>query len=201
MDLNSEYYQTAFSKPTVTAEHPQRQLLIIDPNGTIVSRGKLKDMKVRPMPKNFLEFCFTNFEVMVWSSAQATSVSDMCHLFGEYRKRLKLIWSREDFGLASKQFYDDTELVKDLSRVWWTLKDFGPTNTILLDDYSAKSNLHPYNSIILKTFNHKEHAELLNGDGELAGVMKYLDKLRYQTNVANYIRYCKYESPWISHKE
>ncbi|KAI9005834.1 HAD-like domain-containing protein, partial [Phycomyces nitens] len=193
MDLSNEYYQAAFSKPTVTSQYLQRQLLIIDLNGTLVSRSKRKGMKIRPMPSNFLEFCFTNFEVMVWSSAQATSVNDMCHLFGNYRKHLKLIWSREDFGLSPREFYSDTETVKDLSRVWWILRDFGPTNTILLDDTPAKSLLQPYNSVNLKTFDHKDYTEFMSGDGELEGVMDYLAKLRYQTNVANYVRYCKYE--------
>lgn len=54
---------------------------------------------------------------------------------------LKLIWSREMMGLTEREFNEDVETVKDLGKMWDMLSDtveWGPANTVLLDDEVAK---------------------------------------------------------------
>ncbi|KAI8991815.1 NLI interacting factor-like phosphatase-domain-containing protein [Mycotypha africana] len=173
----------------------QQQLLILDLNGTLVSRNrKNRSMYVRPYSKQFFEYIFENFYVMLWSSAQPHSVRNMCRLFGANQEKIKVIWDRTKFGLTQKDYNRKVATIKDLDKVWKYFDEqhpeqhFDQTNTILLDDSPKKAQLQPYNCVHPSEFEHTSPTFISSGDSELLHIMNYLKLLQFQSNVSNFIR-------------
>ncbi|KAL9557976.1 hypothetical protein MBANPS3_001123 [Mucor bainieri] len=167
----SDAYLQQSSKESVLVSQQPKQLLILDLNGTLISRVKCRArvgraFYARPHYQAFLDFIFKHFEVMVWSSARQENVEKMCHVFTQ---PLKLVWSRSHLNLSQQQFRSNVDTVKDLEIVW---KHF-----------------------LGETFHHEEIREEYP-DNELLKVMKYLDIVRAHSNVANYVR-CE---PFLSHR-
>lgn len=192
------YLQLSIEKSIYPSQQPKKQLLILDLNGTLISRmkcGKTKAKKpfyARPHYQAFLDFIFKHFEVMVWSSARQQNVERMCHIFTE---PLKLVWSRSHLQLSQQQFHSNTDTIKDLDIVWkHFLNEYNATNTIVIDDSPSKLVLQPYNLIHIRTFNYEEIHEGYT-DNELLKVMKYLDTVRLHSNIANHVR----SEPFLSH--
>ncbi|KAI8337249.1 NLI interacting factor-like phosphatase-domain-containing protein [Chlamydoabsidia padenii] len=148
-------------------------------------------MYVRPHLESFLDYVFIHFRVMVWSSAQPSSVKQMMQCFGQTQKsKLALAWNRSHFGLSPADYNNKAATLKDLNRVW-EKKGFGhfdASNTVILDDSPSKCALQPYNSIHLPTFDHKDPGFLDQGDQVLLSVMDYLKRIQQQTNIPNFIR-------------
>ncbi|KAG2228755.1 NLI interacting factor-like phosphatase-domain-containing protein [Thamnidium elegans] len=172
------------------------QLLILDLNGTLVSRNKKnKSMYVRPYSKEFFDYIFENFTVMLWSSAQTHSVKYMSRAFGSHAEKITVTWDRHHFGLSKIDFNRKVVTIKNLDKVW---KYFGgkydATNTVLLDDSPEKTVMQPYNAIHPAEFVHHNNEFILSGEAELLNVVDYLQKLQFQSNIANYIKQFPYKS-------
>lgn len=183
----SEEYLRISEEPSHPSQQPKKQLLILDLNGTLISRLKTngRGYYARPHYEQFLEFIFKYFTVMVWSSARQQSVQMMCKIF---KQPLELVWNRNHFELDESQFYGKTETIKDLTKVWHHFSDqYDAKNTIILDDTDSKLVYQPYNLIHIKTFDFKDIIEGAT-DNELLRVVRYLDVLRVQSNVASFIR-------------
>lgn len=174
----------------------KNQLLILDLNGTLVSRVKgNKSMYVRPYSQQFLDYIFNNFNVMLWSSAQPHSVNNMCRLFGKHKEKLSVIWDRTSFGLSKSDYNRKVVTIKNLDKVWQHFQgQYDATNTILLDDSPLKAQLQPYNCVHPSEFEHGSSAFVSSGESELLHVLNYLKLLQFQSNVANYIRHHPYNT-------
>ncbi|ORZ15043.1 HAD-like domain-containing protein [Absidia repens] len=173
-----------------------KQLLILDLNGTLVSRMKSTgSLYLRPYHNRFFDYIFDNFTVMVWSSARPHNVDKMCRIFGEHRKKLRLIWDRTNFGLSTKDYNSKVVTIKDLEFIWKSLPDYDATNTILMDDSPEKTILQPHNHCVVSEFDHHSSTFRNHGEYELASVQSYLEKVQYQDNVSNYIKNHPYVSP------
>lgn len=170
----------------------KKQLLILDLNGTLLSRTNRRGgMYVRPHMDSFLDYIFTHFRVMVWSSAQKASVKQMMKFFTvQQTSKMVLTWDRSHFGLSKKDFNNKTATIKDLKKVWQTkgLHFFDASNTVILDDSPSKCVLQPFNSIHLPTFDHRDPKFLEHGDQVLLSVMEYLERIERQTNIPNFVR-------------
>ncbi|KAG2193964.1 hypothetical protein INT46_011306 [Mucor plumbeus] len=183
----SEEYLRISEEPSHSSQQTKKQLLILDLNGTLISRLKTngRGYYARPHYEQFLEFIFKHFTVMVWSSARQQSVQMMCKIF---KQPLELVWNRNHFELDRNQFYGKTETIKDLNKVWHHFSNqYGAKSTIILDDTDSKLVYQPYNLIHVKTFDFKDIIEGAT-DNELLRVIRYLDVLRLQSNVASFIR-------------
>ncbi|KAI1299083.1 hypothetical protein EDD11_006503 [Mortierella claussenii] len=145
---------------------------------------------------------------MVWSSAQPHSVDAMLKFgFGNRISKLDRVWTRQHFRLPEVDYARKVLTIKDLEYVWEGIAEekkqhlatsepnqgadkfqveYDQTNTVLIDDSTAKIQLQPYNGLTLRDFD----AELAKAgtDRELLKVMKYLEKLVYQQNVSAYMR-------------
>ncbi|KAK4521244.1 cysteine desulfurase [Mucor velutinosus] len=196
--LSEAYLQLSTQKSSFPSQQPKKQLLILDLNGTLISRIKCRAKAgrafyARPHYQTFLNYIFKHFEVMVWSSARQQNVDKMCHIFTE---PLKLVWSRNHLKLSQKQFNSNVDTIKDLAIVWEHFSnEYNATNTIALDDSPSKLALQPYNLIHIRTFHHEEIREGYT-DNELLKVIKYLDAVRFHSNVANYVR----NEPFLSRR-
>lgn len=188
-------YLDVVSKESVTLKKACKdQLLILDLNGTLVSRNrKSKSMYVRPYTQEFFDYIFENFNVMLWSSAQPHSVNYMSRIFGHRKDKLSVVWDRTSLGLSTQDFNRKIVTIKDLNKVW---KHFGgkynATNTILLDDSRQKTVLQPYNAIHPTEFEHNSATFTSNGESELLHVMEYLKVIQFQSNIAWYIKHHPY---------
>jgi hypothetical protein len=184
-----EYLQIAFKLP-VKLNKPAKQLIVLDLNGALVSRNRgNKTMYSRPYCNAFFEYIMKHFTVVVWSSAQPHSVDFMCRIFRQHRSKLAMIWDRSKIGLSKQDYFRKVETTKDLSKIWKQLGNhFDATNTILIDDTPSKSIIQKYNAIHPKEFDHTSSDFKINGDADLLYVKSYLEELRYQSNVAAYIR-------------
>lgn len=186
-----ESYLEAARIKSVQLESPlKNQLLILDLNGTLVSRvNRNKSMYLRPYGQEFFNYIFDNFKVMVWSSAQTHSVNNMSRMFGKNKEKILVLWDRTSFNLSTRDFNRKSLTIKDLDKVWSHFKgEYDATNTILLDDSPKKAQLQPYNCIHPTEFEHTSEDFAANGDAELINVMNYLKKLQFQSNVANYMK-------------
>lgn len=179
---------------TTLTEALTDQLLILDLNGTLVSRNrKNKSMYLRPYAQEFFDYVFENFTVMLWSSAQPHSVNYMKRIFGHRQDQLSVVWDRTSLGLPTKDFNRKVVTIKDMSKVW---KHYGgkynATNTVLLDDSRQKTVLQPYNAIHPTEFEHFSTAFVSSGESELLHVMAYLRDIQFQTNISWYIKHQPY---------
>ncbi|ORX50511.1 HAD-like protein [Hesseltinella vesiculosa] len=193
---SSEYLKIANASST-TLDEPldaKKQLLILDLNGALVSRLTKSSLYLRPGHMPFFDYVFKHFTVMVWSSAQPHNVEKMCWVFGDYKQQLRLMWTRMDFGLSTTDYNRKTVTLKDLTKVWAALPEFDASNTILVDDSTQKTVLQPYNHILVREFDHRFDYVASEGDNELSKVQLFLEKLRRQDNVCNYMKQHPYSS-------
>lgn len=248
----SDEYLAAIDVPSQFVEHPiVRKLLILDLNGTMLFRSKAthpskpRRVLLRPYVPAFLQYLFyreTNYDVMVWSSAQPVNVKDMVgKVFGGTRKQLVAVWDRKYFNLSQKDYYKKSVTLKNLEQPWDFLNAARPegqhhsaATTLLLDDSTVKASLQPYNHLCVTEFDEaeakrerqlleleqirmrahlprpdekennrqkrlrrEEAAEraVLDENGEprghedmLLAVIGVLDRIRHETNVANWIK-------------
>ncbi|CAO3611691.1 unnamed protein product [Mucor hiemalis] len=166
----SQVYLDLVKKESRTLKEARKDiLLILDLNGTLVSRNKRnKSMFVRPFSQQFFDYVFDNFTVMLWSSAQTHSVNYMSRIFGERKKKLGLIWDRHSFKLSERDYNRKVVTIKDLDK--------------------------PYNAVHPTEFEHFSSAFVSSGESELLHVMSYLKTLQFQSNIANYIKKSPYQS-------
>ncbi|KAI9472377.1 MAG: HAD-like domain-containing protein, partial [Benjaminiella poitrasii] len=160
----------------------KKQLLILDLNGTLICRpkGAAGSFYLRHHHTTFFDYIFSNFTVMVWSSAQEKSVKSMVKALPN---TLRLIWNRSHFDLEPAAFNSAAETIKDLDKVWEVLPEFNASNTIVLDDTAVKLIKQPFNLVKVRTFEHNAIC-----DHELYHVIEYLKMLQMETNVANFMK-------------
>lgn len=198
---SNEYLAISLKPSTLTTTNQkkkEKQLLILDLNGTLCVRSRdKKNFCVRPHLQSFFQYIFHNFIVMVWSSAREQSVDNMCNMFGHYQPIL--IWNRSHFNLTAREYYSHVQTLKDLNLVWDHLPEFNATNTIVLDDSVIKLAAHPYNLIKMSTFHNDNFLQDDRFmDRDLCKVANYLNLLKEQSNVCNFIRFVPFDVdlPW-----
>ncbi|KAJ3558242.1 hypothetical protein NM688_g1038 [Phlebia brevispora] len=144
------YLALAEERPTpLSSPTEERKLLILDLNGTLVHRApytrpksrhdplptdefgralpRLRPVHPRPYMAAFRQYLFSPdtqgwLDVMIWSSAQPHSVTDMADkAFGEDKAKLVAVWARDTLGLSSDQYSRKVQTVKDLTTPWTKL--------------------------------------------------------------------------------
>ncbi|KAF9358651.1 hypothetical protein BGX26_001216 [Mortierella sp. AD094] len=205
--INPSYIPLASQEP-VRLEKPQKLLVILDLNGTLFHRSEDRKRTLLPRPhlNIFLKFLFENCRVMVWSSARAVSVNGMIKAgFGPRGGQLDRVWNREHFRLHSTDYHRKVLTLKDLEFVWEEIEverqsataeelmegnkygmHYDQTNTVLIDDSIHKSQLQPYNRIVLTDYDLQRYKS--GTDIELLKVRYYLEQLTMQQNVSAYIK-------------
>lgn len=249
-------YEKACKEPTeVTNAKPAilpPPLLILDLNGTLVHKKRPNPIK-RPYIDEFFDYIFgeesigskeyPNWEVMIWSSAQAQNVRKMCDLLGiekrenlvsnndptiphhRYPTRSKVnllndlekltinsngnlqndhhqnlkrkrsvleIWDRSQMNLSREDFNRKVSTTKDLNSIWKKIKyldpydqteyQYGPENTIIIDDSPEKLSLQPYNLCQIKEFKGDET------DKSLLEIIETLKEIKSQSDFSSYLK-------------
>lgn len=143
----STYLGNAHTIPSLLSS-PQRLLLVLDLNGTLIYRLRAsQNYTPRPCLSKFLEYAFANHSLLVWSSARPDNVRGICSRLFSPAQRDKLLgeWGRDTLGLTSAQYKAHSQVYKRLDRIWGNGKfqyshhDFkagkrwGQHNTLLID--------------------------------------------------------------------
>jgi hypothetical protein len=203
-------YLNIVSQPSIDLVQPSPKLIILDLNGTLVYRKKTRNIILRPFTDEFAKYLFTddnNFFVMVWSTARPENVHLMVDtVFGDQKEKLIAIWGRDKFGFTEQEYNSHTKSIKNLDTVWNALNPqiasgnffnnntleisskltFDATNTILIDDSRYKTQLQPYNAIHPREFDRE--CVRNDGDSELKKIIEYLEVIKYQSNIASYMK-------------
>jgi hypothetical protein len=104
--------------------------------------------------KEFIQFCLQNFLVDVWSSTHEHNVEAFAgYMYKEAKKKLAFGWCQidcTDTRIKHPMYKNKLVFFKELSKLWkniderlsWAKEDYGPSNTLLIDDspYKASSN-------------------------------------------------------------
>lgn len=203
----SAYLSDAHATPNLLSS-PQRLLLVLDLNGTLLCRSLAsQNYTPRPCLSNFLEYAFANHSLLVWSSAQPYNVKGVCtRLFSRGQRDMLLgEWGRDTLGLTSAQYKERVQVYKRLERIWGNenLQHSHPGfelgqrwsqhNTVLIDDSALKASAQP--------FNHVEVPEFVRGGGEKEGdgrdvlgqVVGYLEEARKWSNISGFLRHGPFE--------
>lgn len=194
------YMAQAAGEPS-TVELSGRILVILDLNGTLLYRPNRnkKTMIARPFLIPFLRYLFSNFAVMVWSSARPENVASLVEqsLEEELRKTLVAEWARDAFKLKPEHYNQNVQVYKNLDLVW--AKDeiqqrhpdyasggrFGQHNTVLIDDSILKAAAQPYNLLQISEFSATPQQMREDKLREVAG---YLEALRTQQDVSKFMK-------------
>lgn len=202
--LPSSNYLAVCSVPSarIRPEMHQNQLLILDLNGPLCQRTKKGGFTLRPHAQSFFDFIFHHFLVMVWSSATAGAVDNMCNMFGSHQPAY--VWNRNHFANLTKAERANgvLEIAKDLTQVWNTLPLYNATNTIVIDDNAAKLPAQPHNLVRINTFNAQAFNHERFMDRDLVKAANYLRLVRKQSNVCNFMQRTPFdvELDWETHE-
>lgn len=197
----TEEYMTLASEPPADLAAPQKLLVILDLNGTLMYRpgaNRSKSPILRPGLKQFRKYLFKNFHVMVWTSARPENAEYMVQAAFSPAEREQLlgVWARDTLGLTDIEYNQRTQVYKRLTRVWegefmipgvdggvWN-----QTNTVLFDDTDEKAKSHPFNLVCVPEFiGDKE-------DNVLEQCTEYLEELKWKRNVSAYIRHAPFRT-------
>ena len=181
---------------------PQSLLVVLDLNGTLLYRtSRATNFVSRRGLERFLDYCFANHSVLIWSSARPPNVAGVCEkLFTSVQRGLLLgQWSRDTLGLTKDQYHQRVQVYKRLDTVWKNAAiqsrhpkvpeggSWGQHNTVLIDDSALKAAAQPFNLIEVPTFvGDKDPAEATTE--ALAQVISKLEELRAWDNVSSVIR-------------
>jgi len=166
-----------FTLPTLNTKSKAKKLLILDMNNVLVYRAfkyaqEKEDQETvqyngsatllgnkfwtwkRPHLKSFLDYCFENFTVAVWSSARGENVKDLLDfVFQEDQKqRLLFFWDQSHCttvpfpaapAAAGEEKSKKPLFLKELKHVWDAFPQYNQDNTILVDDSEQKMRENP----------------------------------------------------------
>ncbi|CAJ2663292.1 unnamed protein product [Trifolium pratense] len=154
----------------------------------------------RPSYLEFLEFCFDNFEVGIWSSKFKTNIDKILDFFMKDLKHKFLFrWDQSHCTtttIPTPENPDKNIMFKELEKLWdkedpnlcWEKGFFNESNTLLIDDSPYKGMLNPeYNVIYPDTFKYwigKWDKSLAKG-GELRD---FLEGLAKADDIRDYVR-------------
>ena len=127
-------YILTSSLPPFRLDTPNKKLLILDLNGTLLHRPRnpsVKDRTVdmrrasqkphlRPHLTEFMTYIFRHYKIMFWSSATPRNVHSMIAAVAtpEQRAQLVGVWGRDTLGLSEKEYNKKSITFKDLRKVF-----------------------------------------------------------------------------------
>ncbi|BBN13438.1 hypothetical protein MPTK1_6g03480 [Marchantia polymorpha subsp. ruderalis] len=200
-----------------------KKLLVLDINGLLIDTyfqseqlpDRPHDAKInrfyvykRTGCEEFVQYCLDNFVVGVWSSAREHNVMSLVeYTFKEAKDKLAFIWHQThctDTKLKHPENKYKPVFLKELSKLWdktepdlpWERGDFGPSNTVLIDDspYKALKN-PPHTGIFPATYK-----ATCSEDNYLAGELcNYLKGLVASANVQVYLQKHPIGMPSLDH--
>lgn len=204
--ISTAQYLLTASLPCKPLLEPQRLLLVLDLNGTLLFRRKAaSSYRPRASLEPFLNYCLTHHSVLIWSSATPTNVTGVCAQLFTPPQRRQLLgeWARDTLDLTSEEYCSKVQVYKRLDRIWEgvALRDSHPdfaakgtrwsqANTLLVDDSPTKAQAQPYNLVEIPEFT--RNAALEKGKDFLGQVVAYLEEARMWGDVSTFVKRKKF---------
>ena len=196
-----QQYLAQASMNMVLAAEPRTLLVVLDLNGTICERSKAGHASPRPHLEAFLDYCFAQHRVMIWSSARTVNVEKACaQLFTKaQRERTVAKWGRETLGLTEAAFKENVQVYKRMATLWESdiVQASHPdavaggrwdqTNTVLIDDSAAKATSEPFNHVEIPEYTRRGRKAYEQKFQTLRAVMEYLEEARRFEDVSTFI--------------
>lgn len=200
----SQNYLSLASSSPMLSHTPQRLLLVLDLNGTLLFRevGSTKFIP-RPFLWEFLDYCLKNHVILIWSSAKPLNVAAICNqLFTrQQHETLFGVWARNTLGLTPSQYNSKTQVYKRLDLIWDDRRNaidhplvqqgriWSQKNTLLIDDSILKASAQPYNHVEVPEFLRNSKETTADGGNSVFGqVAAYLEEARRSDNVSSFVR-------------
>ncbi|GAA5939906.1 uncharacterized protein JCM15063_004341 [Sporobolomyces koalae] len=216
----SSDYLANLAKPSKEVGKVRRPLIVFDLDGTLYHRPPQNlehdpsgEPAGRPYLRTFLEWILrpaSPWTVAIWTGSQAATAvrclweldlgivgPDLINGKAEIlHPKIKAVWAREDFNLTAGDYRSYVAVVKDLSRMWKHLHDigvgdFGPDNTVMIDDTPSKLRAQPQSLIAAPTFDYPEapsdSTSRLLLDTFLIALVAMLSEIVIESNFANYL--------------
>lgn len=195
------YQAMAHARPKLLPT-PQRLLLVLDLNGTLLYRPKAStNFTPRPSLARFLDYCFTNHSVLIWSSARPANVSGICARLLSSTQRSLLLgeWARDTLELTPAQYAARVQVYKRLSRIWEDNalqsmhpqfeqgERWGQHNTVLIDDCKKKASSEPFNHVEVSEFITGGTEEKRENKAVLSQVINWLEEARKWDNLSAFV--------------
>ncbi|XP_045817236.1 uncharacterized protein LOC123910197 [Trifolium pratense] len=167
---------------------------------TLIARNDYTLISVftRPSYLEFLEFCFDNVEVGIWSSKFKTNIDKILDFFMKDLKHKFLFrWDQSHCTtttIPTPENPDKNIMFKELEKLWdeedpnlcWEKGFFNESNTLLIDDSPYKGMLNPeYNVIYPETFKYWIGKWDKTKGGELR---EFLEGLAEADDIRDYVR-------------
>ncbi|KIW96840.1 uncharacterized protein Z519_02231 [Cladophialophora bantiana CBS 173.52] len=206
---SEEYKRKAALAPAIR-DAPQKLLVILDLNGTLLvrpNRHRPRNIIVRPGVTQLLDYLFQNHIVMVYSSTKPDNCAAMVDQFFHPTQRSAMagVWARDKLGLNKVQYDSKVQVYKKLEPIWEDKKirkKAGPgqrwdqSNTVLVDDSHLKGLGQPHNLLQIPEFLNNAPREggqaLLNWQREqeqiVYSIQQKLEELKWQVDVSRTIR-------------
>lgn len=164
-----------------------QKLLILDLDETLIYSSEMlledePDFRIgifytykRPYLNEFLEFCFENFEVAVWTSSTRTYAKEILRNILNENQKLKFLYSRERCTFS----FDEELLENFYSKKLTKLRRRGVNleSVIVIDDSPEQWRDSYGNLVRVKKFLGE------TDDKELSLLIKYLSKLKNAENI------------------
>lgn len=166
------------------------KLLVLDLDETLIHAAERKlerdfDFIVgqyfvykRPFLNEFLEFCFENFEVAVWTSSTRNYAEKVIENIFGYRHSVSFVWARERCTIS----FDEEERTNFHEKKILKIKNRGYDlrSVIVVDDSPEKWRSSYGNLVRVKPF----FGEI--DDDELKHLTVYLEKLKTVENIRKF---------------
>ena len=191
-------YLAQASRSPIPLSHPQHLLLVLDLNGTLLARKKAsKTFQPRLSLKSFLDYCFANHSLLIWSSASPQNVQGVCSALFTPAQRARLLgeWGRDTLGLTPAQYCEHVQVYKRLSTVWadeglqarhpgaMAGKRWDQSNTVLIDDSVEKAMGEPLNMVQVPEFVKEGRNEIGDVLGQVVG---WLEEARGWSDISGF---------------
>ncbi|KAG1470737.1 hypothetical protein G6F56_002507 [Rhizopus delemar] len=180
MSQTKEETEQTCNEPTITIEKQERRLLVVVEyfHALFSKYPNHKTFYGRPYSDRLTEYLDQHFDVVIWSSCQGIMFSGVAKQF----PKAKLVWGHEKM-IEAATLNKTKKPRKDLELVW---KELGHdiTDTIYLTHTDNTKIPQIHNVVAVSPYYIKE----FKCDHALLKVMKYLEKVRFETNVVDYIK-------------
>ncbi|CAO3698226.1 unnamed protein product [Rhizopus stolonifer] len=180
MSQTQEENEQTCNQPFTTIEKQERRLLVVvEYLHTLFSKNPIqKTFYGRPYSDRLTEYLDQHFNVAIWSSCQGSMFSGVAKQF----PKAKLVWGHEKM-IEAATLNNTKKPRKDLELVW---KELGHdiTDTIYLTNTENIKIPQIHNVVAVSPY----HSKHFKCDHALLKVIKYLENVRFETNVVDYIK-------------
>ena len=168
-------------------QNSEKQLLILDLDETLIyaTEERLEHesdfyagqyfVYKRPFLEAFLEFCFKNFDVAIWTTATKSYAEKILRMILKDEQKLQFLWTRERCTLAYDEESRENYFVKRMSKI--RRRGYKLESVIVVDDSPNVWRCSYGNLVRVRKFEGDEN------DDELKLLPTYLKELKVVKNI------------------